>query len=55
MTLFCGLAQTFWQLALARVGVGMGESGGIPASQSLIADYFPPERRATAIAFLSAQ
>jgi predicted MFS family arabinose efflux permease len=55
MTLFCGLAQTFWQLALARVGVGMGESGGIPASQSLIADYFPPERRATAIAiFVSA-
>jgi MFS family permease len=50
MTLFCGFAQTFWQLALARVGVGVGESGGIPASQSLIADYFPPERRATAIA-----
>jgi MFS family permease len=50
MTLLCGLAQTFWQLLLARVGVGIGESGGIPASQSLIADYFPPERRATAIA-----
>lgn len=50
MTMFCGFAQTFWQLALARVGVGVGEAGGIPASQSLIADYFPPERRATAIA-----
>jgi predicted MFS family arabinose efflux permease len=50
MTMFCGLAQTFWQLALARVGVGVGEAGGIPPSQSLIADYFPPERRATAIA-----
>jgi predicted MFS family arabinose efflux permease len=50
MTLFCGLAQTFGQLVLARVGVGIGEAGGIPASQSLIADYFPPQRRATAIA-----
>jgi len=50
MTIFCGLAQTFWQLAFARVGVGVGESGGIPPSQSLIVDYFPPERRATAIA-----
>jgi MFS family permease len=50
MTMLCGLAQSFWQLALARVGVGVGESGGIPPSQSLIADYFPPERRATAIA-----
>lgn len=50
MTMLCGLAQTFWQLALARVGVGVGEAGGIPPAQSLIADYFPPERRATAIA-----
>ncbi|MGH8137684.1 MAG: MFS transporter, partial [Steroidobacteraceae bacterium] len=41
-------AQTFWQLALARVGVGAGESGSIPTAQSLIADYFPPERRGSA-------
>lgn len=48
MTALCGLAQSFWQLALARVGVGAGESGSIPTAQSLIADYFPPERRGTA-------
>lgn len=53
MTMVCGLAQTFWQLALARVGVGVGESGAIPPAQSLIADYFPPERRATAIAIFT--
>jgi len=53
MTVFCGIAQTFWQLALARVGVGAGESGGIVPSQSLIVDYFPPERRASAIAILT--
>lgn len=50
-TLLCGVAQTFWQLALARVGVGVGEAGGTPPSQSLIADYFAPERRASALAF----
>jgi MFS family permease len=54
MTVFCGLAQTFWQLALARIGVGAGESGAIPSAQSLIADYFPPERRASAIAIFTA-
>lgn len=54
MTIFCGLAQTFWQLALARVGVGAGESGAIPPAHSLIADYFPPEQRATAIAVFTA-
>lgn len=54
MTVFCGLAQTFWQLALARVGVGAGESGAIPPAQSLIADYFPPERHASAIAIFTA-
>src|SRR6202044_1991031 len=54
MTMLCGLAQTFWQLALTRVGVGAGESGAIPPAQSLIADYFPPERRASAIAIFTA-
>lgn len=48
-TMFCGLAQRFWQLALARVGVGIGESGAIAPAQSLIADYFPPEQRAVAL------
>jgi MFS family permease len=50
MTICCGLAQNFWQLSLSRIGVGAGESGAIPPAQSLIADYFPPDRRASAIA-----
>ena len=50
MTAACGLAASFWQLALARFGVGIGEAGGTPPSHSLISDYFPPERRATALA-----
>lgn len=54
MTVFCGVAQTFWQLVLARVGVGAGEAGAQPTAQSLIADYFPPERRASALAIFIA-
>jgi MFS family permease len=55
MTAICGLAQNFWQLALARVGVGVGEAGAIPPSQSLIVDYFPPGQRTRALAiFMSA-
>lgn len=48
MTALCGLAQSFWQLAVARAAVGAGESGSIPTAQSLIADYFPPEQRGRA-------
>ncbi|HEX3395129.1 MAG TPA: MFS transporter [Steroidobacteraceae bacterium] len=54
MTLCCGLAQSFVQLAVARIGVGAGESGAIPPAQSLIADYFPPAQRARAIAIFTA-
>ncbi len=50
MTAASGLARSFAQLALARIGVGIGEAGGTPPSHSLISDYFPPERRATALA-----
>jgi MFS family permease len=49
MTAASGLARNFGQLALARVGVGVGEAAGSPPSHSLISDYFPPERRATAL------
>ena len=49
MTALTGFAQSFLQLALARVGVGCGEAALSPASHSLITDYFPPERRATAL------
>jgi predicted MFS family arabinose efflux permease len=50
MTLVCGLAQSFVQLLLARIGVGIGEGGSGPAATSMIADLYPPGRRATAIA-----
>lgn len=49
MTALCGLAQNFWQLAVIRIGVGAGEAGAIPPAQSLIADYYPPDRRAKAL------
>jgi MFS family permease len=51
MTALCGLAQNYVQLALARVGVGVGEAGCTPPAHSLIADYVPRERRASAMAF----
>ncbi|MDH3685987.1 MAG: MFS transporter [Myxococcales bacterium] len=50
MTAAQGLTRVFWQLAIARVGVGVGEAACSPPAHSLIADYFPPERRATALA-----
>jgi MFS family permease len=49
MTAACGLAQSFAQLAVARVAVGIGEAAGSPPAHSLISDYFPPEKRASAI------
>lgn len=52
-TAVCGFAQNFWQLFLARVGVGVGEAGGVAPSYSLIADYFPPQSRARALALYS--
>jgi len=53
MTVISGVVRSFWQLAVARVLVGVGEAAAVPAAQSLLADYFPPERRATAIAIFS--
>ncbi|MFC3711642.1 spinster family MFS transporter [Sphingoaurantiacus capsulatus] len=52
-TALCGLAQNFWQLFLARMGVGVGEAGGVAPAYSLIADYFPPAERARALAVYS--
>ncbi len=54
MCALCGTAQNFWQLVLARVGVGIGEAGASPPSQSLIVDYFPPEQRARAVGIYTA-
>jgi len=55
MTAACGLAGGFPALFLARVGVGIGEAGGSPPSQSLVSDYFGPERRARAFGVLYLQ
>lgn len=49
MTVACGLAQNTMQFALARIGVGIGEAGCSPPSHSLISDYFPPEKRSSAL------
>ena len=49
MTALSGLAVNFWQLLIARIGVGIGEAGGSPPSHSLLADYFAPNKRATAL------
>ncbi len=49
MTAACGFVQNFAQLAVARIGVGIGEAAGSPPAHSLISDYFPPEKRASAI------
>src|SRR5690606_30083426 len=49
MTVFSGLAMAFIPLVLARVGVGLGEATANPSSHSLLSDYFPSERRATAM------
>ena len=51
MTALCGLAQNFFQLLLARIGVGVGEAGCTPPAHSLISDMVPPERRSSALAF----
>lgn len=53
MTAISGLVQNYIQLLLARIGVGIGEAGGSPPSHSIISDIFPPQKRATAIAFYS--
>ena len=52
-TALCGTAQNFWQLFLARMGVGVGEAGGVAPCYALISDYFPPEKRARALAIFS--
>lgn len=49
-TALCGVATSFGQLFLFRMGVGVGEAGGVAPAYSLIADYFPKEQRARALA-----
>ena len=52
-TAICGLAGSFWHLFLARVGVGIGEAGGVAPAYSLISDYFPKHQRARALSVYS--
>ena len=49
----CGTATSFWQFFAFRMGVGIGEAGGVAPSYALIADYFEPRRRARALAIFS--
>jgi MFS family permease len=44
-----GLARSYWQLFVTRVGVGIGEATVTPAGMSIMSDYFPPERLGRAI------
>lgn len=52
-TVLCGFATNFLQLLLARIGVGVGEAGCSPPAHSLITDYTPKEKRASALAIYS--
>lgn len=52
-TVFCGLSQTYWQLLLGRIGVGVGEAGATPPSTSILSDCFPADRRPMALSILA--
>ncbi len=52
-TAICGMTTNYIQLFFARMGVGVGEAGGVAPAYSLIADYFPPKQRARALAIYS--
>ena len=52
-TALTGLANNFLQVALARMGVGIGEAGGSPPSHSIISDMYPKEERASALGVYS--
>jgi MFS family permease len=52
-TAFCGMAQTYWQFLVGRLGVGFGEAGGTPPSGSIISDCFPAKRRPMALSIFA--
>lgn len=51
MTVFCGVATSYAQLLIARIGVGIGEAGSSPQSHSMIADMYAPHERSRALGF----
>jgi predicted MFS family arabinose efflux permease len=53
MTALSGFAQNYSQLLLARIGVGIGEAGGSPPAHAMISDYYPPDKRGTALSIYS--
>ena len=53
MSALCGVSRSYLQLLLARIGVGVGEAGGTPPANSIIADYFPAARRPMAMAIFA--
>jgi MFS family permease len=53
MTAVCGVAQNFWQLFAARVGVGVGEACSGPSTYSMLSDLFPPEKLPRAVSVLN--
>lgn len=53
-TALCGIATSFWTMLAARIGLASGEAGAGPASQALLADLFPPEKRVTVISSMLA-
>jgi MFS family permease len=52
-TVLCGLSRTYWQFLLGRIGVGVGEAGGLPPSSAILSDCFPPDRRPMAFTVLA--
>lgn len=52
-TVACGFAATYPQLVAARMSVGIGEAGGVPPSYAIVADYFPPGTRGTALSIFN--
>lgn len=53
MTIVCGLVLNYWQLALARMAVAIGEAGSTPAVLSMVADYYPKKQRPMAMSVLA--
>ena len=53
VTALCGTVQNFWQLFLGRVGVGIGEAGGLSPAHSVLSDYFDENERALALSLYS--
>ncbi|MBV8145326.1 MAG: MFS transporter [Gammaproteobacteria bacterium] len=52
-TVLCGLAQSYWQFLISRIGVGVGEAGATPPSTSIVSDCFPAERRPMALSIFA--